>query len=79
MVSAIQIVVPVLKGHDFRGCGKTPVLKGTGFSPYINFSQMNGASAPEGWFFSTFTVRSRFFRSLFSRAVNGPIEAGFSP
>ncbi len=37
-----------LKGHGFTGCGKTPVVKGTGFSPYINLSRMNGALAPEG-------------------------------
>jgi hypothetical protein len=35
--------------HDSTACGKTRmmVLKGTGFSPYINPRIMKGASAPE--------------------------------
>ncbi len=41
---------PALKGHDFTGCGKTPCMEGTGFSPYINLSRRNGALAPEGRF-----------------------------
>src|SRR5579859_4731733 len=31
------------KGQRFTGCGKTATGNGTGFSPYINFSEMNGA------------------------------------
>ncbi len=40
-------------------------MEGTGFSPYINLSRMNGALAPEGRSLSSFTRCSLFFRSLF--------------
>ena len=65
-------------GLDFTGCGKTPVVKGTGFSPYINLSEMNGALAPEGRSASRFRRRSPFFRNLFSRLANGAKSTGAS-
>jgi hypothetical protein len=42
------------------------MVKGTGFSPYVNLSKMNRALAPEGRSPSLFVRRSLFFRSLFS-------------
>ncbi len=38
---------------------KTPCMEGTGFSPYINLSRMNGALAPEGRFLLPFARCSR--------------------
>src|SRR5438552_8105142 len=49
------------------GCGKTKMMKGTGFSPYINLSRMNGASAPEGKYSSSFAHCSLFFATSEAR------------
>ena len=51
MVSATQRVVPVLKGHDFRGCGKTSSgrqeASGHDFSRAVSSCKINTGFSPE--------------------------------